>query len=431
MPITDTQAQTQLLCNELRYVVSHRPAWIIRNGIVILFLIIISLFSFTFFISYPDTVTARVKISAVNPPKEIKTKTDGRLIRLFVKENQKVSVNETIAYLESHASYDNILKLDSVIDLMQSLLESGNLELLPMVSEVEYDSLGETQTAFQIFVQALSNFRQYLSSGFYLQKKKMLGVDLKYLEIQKKTLIEQRRMMRQDVNLAKQTYNANTILKDENVISSFDYRNETSKLINKSISIPQITLLITNNESSQHEKQKEIAELENTIRQQKTIFLQALNTFKAGLEEWKSKYLLKSPIDGRVIFSGFFQDNQLVSNNKTICFINPPSSSFFAEIFLPQNNFGKIKTGQRVIIKMASYPYQEFGILNGSLDFISHIASDSGYAAKVNLPQGLITTYGKQILFNEGLTASGEIITADLKLSDRIFNQLKSIFKNR
>ncbi len=37
--------------------------------------------------------------------------------------------------------------------------------------------------------------------------------------------------------------------------------------------------------------------------------------------------------------------------------------------------------------------------------------SDSGYLAKVSLPDGLITNYKKPILFQQGLMAQAEIIT--------------------
>jgi HlyD family secretion protein len=107
----------------------------------------------------------------------------------------------------------------------------------------------------------------------------------------------------------------------------------------------------------------------------------------------------------------------------------PANSSYYGEMFIPQSNFGKVKTGQKVLLKFQAYPDAEFGSVTGKIDFISSIPSDSGYLAKVSLPYGLITNYKKQIQFREGLIANGQIITENMRLLQRfyynIFNQMK------
>ena len=69
-------------------------------------------------------------------------------------------------------------------------------------------------------------------------------------------------------------------------------------------------------------------------------------------------------------------------------------------------------------------------MITGKLDFISNISTDSGYLAKVLLPNGLQTNYKKLLQYHEGLSAQAEIITEDLRLSDRMLNQLRSVVKN-
>ena len=116
---------------------------------------------------------------------------------------------------------------------------------------------------------------------------------------------------------------------------------------------------------------------------------------------------------------------------QTICFINPVNTLYYASIMMPQANFGKIKVGEKIILKLPAYPFQEFDWIIGRLDFIAKIPTDSGYVGRVLLPNGLLTNYKKQIQYHEGLIAKAEIITEDLKLSDRIFNGIKSIVKRK
>lgn len=94
------------------------------------------------------------------------------------------------------------------------------------------------------------------------------------------------------------------------------------------MSLPQMQYSIINNESSQNEKLKEIAKLENQILQQKNLFTQAVNTLISQIEEWKKKYLIISPTDGVVNFSTFIQENQQLKQDQTLAFINPDNSSF-------------------------------------------------------------------------------------------------------
>jgi HlyD family secretion protein len=427
---TASNDEIKLLSNEVQEIISYRPVWILRNGITLFVIIISCLIGATFFISYPDVVHAGAMLTSINAPKEVKTKTEGKLIKLYAAEGRYVKQNELLGFMESRANHLEVMSLSKTIDEMQALMNSGEASIITRYLLQPYQNLGEAQQPYQTFTQSFILFKQYLQNGYYLQKKTMLQNDMTYLQRLHANLLQQKEMQVEDLGLAKETFDANQSLKEDKIISPLDYRNEKSKYIGKSLTIPQISSAIISNESGQHEKEKEILQLENDIAQQKGIFTQALNTLKAQLDEWKTKYLLIAPIDGKVAFTGFMQDNQQLKNNQTVCFINPENTAYFVQVNIPQYNFGKIKQGQKVLLKLPAYPYQEFGAITGKLDFISNIPTDSGYIAKVLLPNGLETNYKRLVLYREGLSAEAEIITADLKLSDRVLNQLRSVIKN-
>ncbi len=422
--------EIKLLSNEVQEIISYRPVWILRNGITLFLIIISCLIASTFFISYPDVVHAGAMLTSINAPKEVKTKTEGKLIKLYAVEGRYVQQNELLGFMESRANHLEVMSLSKTIDEMQILMNKGSGEIITKYLLLPFQNLGEAQQAYQSFTQNFILFKQYLQNGYYLKRKAMLQNDMGYLQRLHANLLQQKEMQVEDAGLAKETFDANKSLKEDKVISPLDYRNEKSKYIGKELAIPQISSAIISNESSQHEKEKEILQLENEIAQQKGIFTQALNTLKAQLNEWKTKYLLVSPIDGKIAFAGFVQENQQLQNNKTVCFINPENTQYFVQVNIPQQNFGKIKLGQKVLLKLPSYPFQEFGAITGKLDFISNIPTDSGYLAKILLPNGLQTNYKRLVLYHEGLLAQAEIITEDLKLSDRLLNQLRSVMKN-
>ena len=426
--IAEEKEAIQLLSAEVQEIISYRPGWIVRNGSLLFLLIIGSLFACTFFIRYPDLVITKATITSINAPKSVIAKTSGKLIKLFVKEDEQTVNGNILGYMESTASHEEIIKLSEDMDTLQFFLNRNDIVGTLRYLNSAYLSLGEIQQAHQIFRQSFSVFSNYVAGGFYLSKKKLLSKDLTFLQKMHHNLMQQKELNVQDLDLSQKTFDANQSLKDDKVISDLDYRNEKSKLINKKLSVPQINSAIISNESQQNEKQKEVMELENTIAQQKSIFSQSINTLKSQLEDWKKKYLLIAPIDGKIIFASFLQENQQLQLNQIICFINPENSEYYAEVYIPQTNFGKVKTGQRVLLKFPSYPFQEYGSIKGKIDFISNIGTDSGYLAKVTLPNGLNTSYKKQLQFREGLTAQGEIITADMSLLQRFYyNIIKQV----
>jgi HlyD family secretion protein len=418
-----------LRSSEVKEIISHKPGFIIRWGITIFFLLLLLIVGTTFFIHYPDVVQARVKLTSINAPKEVKANTAGKLIKLNAVEGSFVQQGQLLGFMESRANHYEVMMLSQTIDSLQMLMDKNQLEIIPKYLLGPYQNLGEVQPAYQTFMQGFILFKQYLSTGYYSKKKNMLQADMTYLKRLHTNLTEQKEMQQQDLGLAKETFDANATLKDQKVISALDYRNEKSRYIGKAMSIPQINSAIINNESSQHEKEKEILQLENEIVQQKGIFSQVLNTLKSQVDDWENKYLLVAPIDGRIAFTGFIQENQQLQNNQTVCFINPENSNYYAEILISQNNFGKVRQGQKVLLKLPSYPYQEYGAVEAKLEFISNIATDSGYIAKADLPDGLKTNYGKQVQYRDGLIALGEIITDDLRLSDRMLNSIKQFVK--
>jgi multidrug efflux pump subunit AcrA (membrane-fusion protein) len=411
-------------------IVSTKPGFLVRYGIVLFGLILLLLIVVCWFIQYPDVVPAKSKLTSINAPKEIISKSTGRLVKLFSKEGDNVVQGQYIGYMESTGEFDNVIRLSKDVDTATTLFNSNKLEMALPYLQNEYANLGELQQNYQTFTTAYQTFKNYLSTGFYIRKKTMLANDLSLLKKMYANLLQQKGLNSEDLALQQKTFEANQSLKNDKVISELDYRNETSKLISKKLTLPQISSAIIANEAQQNEKQKEIAELENTIAQQKTFFSQALHTFKSEVDEWKQKYVLIAPTNGKIAFATFLQENQQVNANQVLCFVNPQNTAYYAEVYIPQTNFGKVQKGQAVLLKFPSYPFEEYGSVKGKVDFISNIPTDSGYIAKVTLPQGLHTIYKKQVQYREGLIAQGEIVTKNMRLLERFYyNMVKNIKK--
>ncbi len=420
--------------NEIEDIISNKPPYIVRWGTVYFFLLLLALGLISWYIKYPDIVVARAKLNSVNAPQQVITRTDGKLSKILIKENEKVDSGRILGYMESIANPQSIINISRQIDSISILISQNKTDEIihffpDYKSQESLNNLGELQTSYQDFIQSFIAFRDFLSSGFFLHKKNMLLADMQNIQKLHDIADSQKKLYQQDLSLSNETFNANETLVKEKIISPLEYRNEKSKLIAKELSLPQINSSLVSNESQQNEKRKEIAVLENQIAVQKNTFLQALQTIKSQVQAWEYKYVLKAPVSGTVSFTGFFQENQEIKTGQLLFYIQPGNTSYFVEMLIPQYNSGKVKQGQKVLLKFQAFPFEQYGSVIGKIENIKSVPTDSGYLAKVILSQGLTTNYKKSIQYRDGLIAQADIITQDMRLLERFYNNVRKQFE--
>ena len=102
----------------------------------------------------------------------------------------------------------------------------------------------------------------------------------------------------------------------------------------------------------------------------------------------------------------------------------PKVVNFEVQLKLPVYGAGKVKKGQRVLVRLDAYPHEEFGFLEGEISEMVPVAIDNYYRANVKLTNGLQTNTGKTLPIQPLLQGLAEIMLDDKKLSNRIFGTL-------
>jgi len=82
-------------------------------------------------------------------------------------------------------------------------------------------------------------------------------------------------------------------------------------------------------------------------------------------------------------------------------------------------------------VRFLNFPDTEYGIVRGVVSNISVVPSGDSYTLEVDFPNGLMTTYGKELPFYQEMHATAEIITEDLRLLERLFMPLKKVFSEQ
>lgn len=411
----------QLRSEEAQEIISKRPPVVIRWGSSIFMIVLLILLLLSYLVHYPDIVQAPFVLTSTNAPKSVTTKVTGKLVKLLVKEKQEVTLHTPLAFIESNAKHEEVLALEKTLTIKNQTFGKFN-----SLKTLKIDSLGELQPAYQTFQTAYLQYLSFLENGFYSKKKVLLEKELTDLQTLAINLEKQKDLHQKDLEIAESEFKIQEKLAEGKVIAPLELKREESKLLGKKMPLQQVENTIVNNFSAQTMKQKEILELDKLISEQENIFTQALYTFQSAIQEWKRNYVLSAPTSGEVHFSSFLQENQALRAGQELFFISTKQAQEFGEVAISQYNFGKVKEGQKVLIKLSGYPFHEFGMVEGRLDFVSEIpVKDSLFIGKVTLPQGLVTNYGKQLTYKAGMTAQADIITEDSRLIARFFHHFR------
>lgn len=150
----------------------------------------------------------------------------------------------------------------------------------------------------------------------------------------------------------------------------------------------------------------------------------------ASIHSWEMAYCLMAPAEGKVQLLLQEAPNQYLSSGNIFARIVPKEGeSWMGRALLPLQRSGKVKVGQRVIVRFTNFPDQEFGIVNGRLSSVSLVPSEDNYMIEIVFPDGLITNYGKSLPVFYEMKATAEIVTDDSRLIERFFLPLKKILK--
>ena len=99
-------------------------------------------------------------------------------------------------------------------------------------------------------------------------------------------------------------------------------------------------------------------------------------------------------------------------------------------VTLPIRNSGKVKAGQKVIIKLDNYPFEEWGSLIGEIENISEVpkqGEETFYTLYIGVRE-LTTSFGKTITFKQEMQGTAEIVVEELTVLQRIFYELRKVF---
>ncbi|MFV5703029.1 HlyD family secretion protein [Flavobacterium sp. XS2P12] len=152
---------------------------------------------------------------------------------------------------------------------------------------------------------------------------------------------------------------------------------------------------------------------------------------KKVIKDWELAYVLQSSVTGKVSFLQIWTANQTITAGDAIFAVIPTlEKGYIGKLKAPALNSGKIQVGQAVNIRLTNFPDSQYGMLNGKIKNISLTPDKDGNLwIDVVLPKKLETSYHKTIPFQQEMSGSAEIVTEDLRLTERLLYQFRDVFR--
>ena len=462
------------------------PGWTLRWGVTLMFGVVLLLLGLAWFVKYPDVIKGKITITTNTPPATIVARSGGP-IHLLVPDKTLLTANEAFAIIGGTARYDDVLTVRRSLEAFGKTLDRATVGG-PGASDSRLpDSSGELRVRLELgelqapYNALLLRWKEWqaleVRGNSNQQRKSIVNEQIGGYEQIGERLTRQLTLLEQEYRLLLRTYETRyKPLARSGSISTEQLEVKRDELIGKTKAIEAAHADISENDNRiiGLRSQKAEYDFDQTDRQLaarnglRDAFTGLLNAITA----WENTYVLKSPIAGRLNYLNFMHENSVLVTGQDVAGIVPttdpvsiptanldwPADSsstqattvtaaaptrsgaampgqYIGELFIEPAGSGKVAVGQVVNITLLSFGKKEYGMLRGRVASVADISTtinaggqpQSVYKLYVALPKGLTTTVNKTLPFRYGLEGTAEVITKDIRVVERIFENIRSV----
>ena len=378
---------------------------------------------------------ANGKISTEGSTKIIQPAISGVVTSINVHEGQRVKKGETLLALDKTTAEKDVATANQSLntarverDILRRLDVGGNTDEiinnadLPDETKAMLRQFASSQTALSAARQqavngTISNYQQQLQ--FNQQAKNQLETNAQNLKNRK-------------AEIEKQLPNANPVdkLRLQNELSNIDQRitSADSAVLGQNQQLLQSQSALT---QAQNQSQTQTAETNSAFNNQiiaaeKRIIELENNLVKA--RQVLAQTTIAAPVDGTVLSLTVKTIGGVVNAGQQLAQIVPEKVPLYVDAALDNQDVGFVKPGQRVVVKVATYPFQRYGYLEGTVENISPDAIQDDkkgliYKAKIKLNDDK-SSKQNQLKLLPGMSVSAEITTGQRRIIEFFLDPL-------
>ena len=423
--------EIELRSEEFNEVLSAVPAWIVRWGITMIACVVLMLLVGSAVFKYPDVISSTVTLTGTTPVSAVVARTSGKLQELYVGNNQQVKANALLAVIENPAGTNDILRLKELLRQAENSLDT--IALVPS----QQLRLGSLQSLYSSFYLSMSEYRQFKELAYHLKKIELVKARIVKNEVYYRNMLKQKDLSEAQAKITHQQYARDSLLGVKGLVSKEAVEEAYSRYLQSSLSaenmersLENLQIQLAQMNESLYDTEYQYLDQKNTLE---TQLRSLVNQLRAEIDAWEINYALITPIDGEITLTQYWTNNQNVTAGNVVFNIVPTNQGeIVGKAMLPTERSGKVKKGQKVNIRFSNYPDKEFGIVKGIVENISlipvlDVQNAKSYMVDIELPNGLRTSYNKDLPFLPEMEGQADIITEDISLLERFLMPIRKV----
>ncbi|BAZ38056.1 HlyD family secretion protein [Calothrix sp. NIES-4101] len=423
--------------------------------------IVIGTIAWAYFSEVDEVATAPGELVASTQVRPVTSIGNGSIMAVRVKEGQRVAKDQVLIERDPEYQKLDVTRLAQSQKLIQQDLNrldaerAGNKNAgTPIQDELLAARLRDFE-AKQAAAEAEAN---RLAASIDQAKVRLLRLQENYTNaksnlVNAQTNLANARNLRQKVNnnvaIAQEREKSMRTLIGNGAVPRLDYLQAQDQLNRANAETTRANDEITNNQTKITEAQDKVASLQKDmaaqvqeIKQAQAAYIGAKNQAQRLASERQSEVLtqmnkrreeladvsgkleqaqkqteyetIKSPVSGTVY--KIKATKGPVQSGEELLSIVPDGEELLLEVKVLNRDIGFIRQGQRAKVKMATFPFQEFGTIEGEVVKVSPNAvadKDLGlvFPTQIKLSKHSLMVRGKEVQFTPGMSANGEIVT--------------------
>jgi len=427
----DLVAEIMLHSEPVVHILGVPPHWLARWGTTAMVGVVAFLVALAWLIHYPDVVPAAVVITTPVPPATVVAQTNGHLIDLAIHEGDYVDRGEVLARIRNTADPTAVAQLTAMVAQWED--DQGALGTVD--ANLATLSLGELQGDYAAVARAQAAYSYNLTVDPIGVRMRTLAAEKAPLQERLDSLQRQRGLLVEEIAVAQRDLSRVIELARHQDASLLTVDDRARTVLAAQEKLEGVVVDLANTHLELDRIDQTLTELRTQDRQQRqdlrVALLEAIKTLSGKLAMWERTYVLRAPISGKVSLSRYWTDSQFVRMGDDVMAIVPAGQQTpLGKLSVPINRAGSVQIGEAVFIRLDNYPAEQFGLLKGVITTISPVPQGGHYAAEVALPSGMVTTFGRGLIYQQEMQGQAEIVVENLRVIDRIFYQFRRLFSH-
>ncbi|MEL6456667.1 MAG: HlyD family efflux transporter periplasmic adaptor subunit [Cyanobacteria bacterium J06621_15] len=429
-----------------------------------------------------ETGTARGRIQPKGATRKLDTKAGGSVKVVKVKEGDTVKSGQILLEFDSDILRTELQQIEAKLSGLKNQkvqLEIIKNQLLSTINIQEQQNQSQALEKAAQVEQAKQNL-DVKQSAYRLQKLENLAL-LDQVKQQIKTNRDEQKFARNRLDIDnKQVERFSKLVKDGAVSANQIDRlrkeqQESRRIYDRSLSDAKQAQLRLNEQKNRY--QATIKQLEADIEQAKLRLKEQQNSYKTlkqtsklsvlrtqeqlkdtqtqiastesqiaqtlsqveSLKLQLKQRIVKSPIDGTIFEFPVSKPGEVVQPGQRIAQIAPQNTDVILKASMPIQDSGFLKVGMPVKVKFDAYPYQEYGIVEGKVTWVSPDSkiqqtpqgNSESFELDITLNQQYVDNGEKRVSLTPGQTADAEVIIRQRRIIDFVLDPFKRLQKDR